>query len=111
MGICLLNRLKSGKFFHKLIQANYVHFRKGYRLQYPEVGILADNVIGTCHYGTIHKLVVIRVLLNKAEVEMWRKEPREWAADDGIDDVVGNCCIGNALYDFLIFIHNVIGHT
>lgn len=111
MGICLLNRLKSGKFFHKPIQANHVHFRKGYGFQYPEVGILADNIIGTCHYGTIHKLVVIRVLLNKTEAEMRSKEPRERAAYDGIYDVVGDGCICHALYYFLIFIHNVIGHT
>ena len=73
--------------------------------------MLADNVIGSCHDGTIHKLVIVRILLNEAEAEMWRKEPRERAADDSIDDVVGDCRIGHALYDFLIFIHNVISHA
>lgn len=75
----------SGKFFHKPAQMNYPHLREGYRLQYPEMGILADNVIGSCHDGTIHKLVVVRILLNEAEAEMWRKEPRERCCSGAIN--------------------------
>ena len=41
-GDMLMTLSASGKFFHKPVQANHVHFRKRYRLQYPEMGILAD---------------------------------------------------------------------
>ena len=46
------------------------HTRKGYGTENIEMTVIADDVFGIRNDGTVHKLVVIRVLLDQTETEL-----------------------------------------
>ncbi len=75
------------------------------------MGIFANNIVCACHNSAIHKFIIVRVLLYKMKTETRCKKPCKRASNNCIDDIMSHSRIGYALYDFLIFIHNIISHA
>ena len=59
----------SGQFFLELFKRYYSDFWKWNVFKRFKMGIIANNKISICNDGTVHKLVVVRILGNQIEME------------------------------------------
>ena len=73
--------------------------------------VFAYYIISTRNNGTIYKLVIIRILLNKTKMEVRSKKTGKRAAYYGIDNVICYVYISYPLKYFFVFIKYLVAHT
>ena len=95
----------------EFVQANNVKARKFFPFQGIIMMVFRNNIPGTCRYGTIHELVVIRILLNQVKFKIDVDKPRVRTAHNGIHDIFRSLLIGQQTKDFLILVQYGSGDT
>ena len=79
-----------------------------YAVQNTKMSVFTNDIICSRNNGTIHKLIIIRILLNKTKMKMRSKESSVRTTHNGVYNVMRHRHIGNPFYNFLVLIQNLI---
>ena len=97
------------QFFYKTINVDYVDFWKIDVPQNIVVMILSDNEMSSRLEGTIHKFIIVWILMDQLQVKINLDLQCVGQVEDGRNNVTGNSWTHFLGKDFLVLSENLIG--
>ena len=73
--------------------------------------ILTHDILRICRYGTIDKLIVIRIDCNQIKVIEWSYQFNKRTVQYGFHHIFRRFIVGKSLQNFYIFLQYFIGYT
>ena len=100
--LCALSVI--GYLFGKILDGDHKDFRPINFFQDVEMGVVGDDVHCVGGNGTVDKLVVIKVLLDKAKMVIGILKQSGVEPGDGLDNIVSNLLCGLSGQYLLVFV-------
>lgn len=95
----------------KLMELNHIHMRERSSKKDIVVCVIGDDKSCTRCYGTVNKLIVIRIILYEIEPIAGREKLHMRVLDNGADNNVGSPLVCKPLKNLCVFFDNLVGNA